>query len=299
MTRINTFKAGVCALAVSGLFAPASPASADEPVELPPTSNWNLRYDKEACRLVRTFGEGRNEVVLILVKYTPGTEMEIIASGIPLKNSKSNSFHFGFDPQESRDIETPLFGETENGGTIWQFSSGLIPNDQLESLKEGEASREQLKTAEMSAAATIGSVTFLRGIKQPVRLRTGKLTGALKAMDNCLNDLVKSWGLDPLEQATLISEPKPKGSPGSWIRTRDYPQGALRNSISGNVRFRLQVTSTGDVDQCIVQSSYSDPAFPNVVCNKMKKRAKFEPARNANGEAVDSYWASAVTFKVY
>ena len=275
---------------------PVSAASAEEAIVIAPSSAWNLDYSEEACRLGRQFGEGDDKVTLILAKYAPGTAMEILVSGKRLSSERSRSFHYSFDPNERIEVERPLFGELDNGETMWQFSGGILEEDQINRLEKAEATSANYKKVEAENAGRVSSFTVKVGRKPPVTITTGKLTAPLSAMDQCLDSLVASWGYDPSEQAELASGPEPIGRITSWFNYRDYPKDALRSELAGAVRFRLAVNPEGAITDCVIQSSYSDPAFPEKVCAEFKRNGRFKPALNANGEGVASYWANSVLF---
>lgn len=281
-----------CTLAA---FVPAI-AYADEPLSLAATSNWNLHYGDEGCRLSRQFGSDENTVLLAFTKSAPGTSMEVLASGVPLKHNNRMVFAYRFNPQSTIDVRRPLFADTDNGGTLWQFNGGLIEQDEYRKLINQDAKLPALKAAEREAASVISSFSILKGVEQAVTLETGNLTPALEAMDTCLDDLVESWGYDPAIEAGIQSRPEPKVSPVKWINFRDYPDEALRKDFAGAVRFRLGVNEEGRAESCTIQSSYSHPSFPEAVCSAFKNRARFNPARNQAGEPVATYWASMVLF---
>ena len=274
----------------------AAPLSAAEPVVLQPASNWNLDYSEESCRLGRKFGEGENQVVLVLTKYAPGLGMEIIASGKALYEKRARSLHYSFGEGNEVEVEQPLFGDLDNGERIWQLSGNIVPPGTMEALEKAEADTIAYQAAEKDAAAEADSFTLKVGSSKTVKLETGRLSAGFKAMDDCLASLVKSWGYDPETIATIVDGPEPVGRVTQWFNYYDYPSEALRKDLSGAVRFRLDIDETGQITDCTIQSSYSDPAFPETVCKEFTRKGRFTPARNAAGEPVASYWANTVLF---
>ena len=270
--------------------------SAQETTVLEPTSNWNLDYGAETCRLGRSFGEGDSKVILILSKYSPGIGMEMMATGKLLKANSSRKFTYSFHEGDEIDVERPLFGELEGDETIWQFSGELIPSDVLEELSDADASPQEYKAAEAKAAAEARHLTLNIGRSTSVELNTGKLSAAIEAMDTCTHELVRSWGYDPEALSKIATGPEPVGRITSWFNASDYPTAALRKNLSGAVRFRLGIDDDGQIENCTIQSSYSDPSFPEKVCSEFQRKGKFEPARDAEGSPVASYWTSTVVF---
>lgn len=271
-------------------------AKAAEPVELDPSSQWNLDYADEACRLGRSFGEGDQKVVLVFAKYAPGPDMEIIARGKPLSSKGASGFSYRWGSRDKVDVERPLFGNADDGSTIWQFSGTLLTPDTAEKFEKGGIPIDQIKAAEDAASADIESFTMQVGRRAPVTLETGSLGKGFEAMDQCLDSLVESWGFDPARQSMIVTAPQPVGKITNWFNSRDYPSTPLRNDVAGAVRFRLAIDEGGAITDCTIQSAYSDPAFAEKVCSEFRRNGKFKPAVDAAGNGIATFWAATVVF---
>ncbi|WP_271439644.1 energy transducer TonB [Pontixanthobacter luteolus] len=282
-------------LAVSALSV-STPLQA-APIALEPSSKWNLSYDKEACRLVRIFGEGENQVATQFVRYVPGPGFDMYVSGKSL-DPQGKQFEYRFAPgDEPGEASNLLYGQNDEGMTTWQFSTGLVPHAEYKALEmEKPEDRKAAILRESERAPTITSFEISKGVSQPVALQTGPLSKPLEAMGACMDDLMRSWGFDPQVQRNLISSPEPKSGPGRWVTPRDYPAGALRKNLSGSVRVRLDIDEAGEVTDCTIQQAFSDPAFRLSVCNLIKKRGRFRPAINAGGDPVKSFWGTSFVF---
>lgn len=68
--------------------------------------------------------------------------------------------------------------------------------------------------------------------------------------------------------------------------TDDYPQAALRRNEQGVVAFTLSIDRRGRVGQCIIASSSGSATLDQATCDILQRRARFVPARDANGSAV-------------
>jgi len=270
------------------------------PLELEPSSKWNLSYDMEACRLSRAFGEGDEKIVTHFIRYMPDPGFEVIVWGKLLK-PQGKEFEYRFAPGDEAGVaQNLLFSRGDDGMTVWQFNSGLIPHAEFEKLDKGDTGYRQVAIArEEERAKEVRSFEILNGVKQPVSLQIGPLEKAMQAMDTCMDDLVREWGYDPVVRRGLISAPQPIGNPGLWITADDYPSKALRDRLSGIVRFRVDVDETGAVDGCIIQQALSSPAFREPTCKLIEKRARFAPAVGADGKPVRSYWGTSVEFATW
>lgn len=291
-------KTSVIALLASMLVAQAAtPVGAGGPVTLTPSSHWNLDYDTESCRLSRNFGEGEDLVALTLSKFAPDSGIEVLVGGHKLK-PRGLDLKYAFLPSaEYETAYSPLYGDHQELGTVWQFGSGLLSGDEAEALRKTEAAPDVWKAREAERASEVTSLALGAGVKQPVVLRTGRLTKPFEALDQCLADLVRKWGYDAAWQASIAALPKPVGNTQSWVSPNAYPVDALRARLAGRVRIRMDVSPSGKPTGCVVQAAFSDPAFAEVACKAIMDRAEFEPARNKGGDPVASYWSETILFR--
>ena len=82
----------------------------------------------------------------------------------------------------------------------------------------------------------------------------------------------------------------PRGSPGSWATSNDYPSRALREEREGTTGFRVSIGPDGRVTDCQITSSSGSPDLDEATCANVTRRARFKPATDANGQPVgDSY----------
>lgn len=86
----------------------------------------------------------------------------------------------------------------------------------------------------------------------------------------------------------------PEGNVVGLFRGDDYPIEALRKNEQGSTAVALVLDVKGRVTQCIVTVSSGSAALDSQTCRVLVERAKFEPARDAEGKAV----ASAVTQRI-
>lgn len=92
--------------------------------------------------------------------------------------------------------------------------------------------------------------------------------------------------------------PQPKGNPGAWASTDDYPSGALRREEQGVTRFRVTVGTDGRVSSCDVTSSSGSSELDSTTCSLVTRRGRFNPATNGDGEPVSGSWSSSVRWQI-
>lgn len=143
--------------------------------------------------------------------------------------------------------------------------------------------------------ASISHLKFVRGDTTLI-LHFGRLDSAMKVLGHCTRDLVKMWGLDPEQQSKLAMLPEPLGNAGGWIQSTDYPATALRSGQSASIQFRLMIDKSGMPTECKVQNTTQGPAFTDLTCSLLLKRARFKPARTVDGTPVDSYYTNWVNW---
>lgn len=87
-------------------------------------------------------------------------------------------------------------------------------------------------------------------------------------------------------------------NPGNWVRSDDFRRLNQRQFGNGTLRFTLVVDKRGRADECIVNTSSGSRDFDSRACRTLQKRARFEPATDANGDAKSSTYSSSVRVAV-
>jgi len=79
----------------------------------------------------------------------------------------------------------------------------------------------------------------------------------------------------PVQRARLTNDPR--------YRTEDYPAAARRANQEGTAAFRVIVGPDGRVSDCFITRSSGSAALDEATCNVMYLRARYRPARDADG----------------
>lgn len=85
------------------------------------------------------------------------------------------------------------------------------------------------------------------------------------------------------EQAAAPSAPIPIGDPNNWFSSDDYPMDALRADAQGSTWVTLAIDTSGRAIDCNVTQSSGWSSLDSATCQIIRRRARFKPARNANG----------------
>jgi protein TonB len=90
----------------------------------------------------------------------------------------------------------------------------------------------------------------------------------------------------------------PKGNPGSWATTDDYPSRALREEREGVTRFTVSVSPEGRVTNCSVTGSSGSPDLDDAACRSITRRARFNPATDGEGNPTSGTYSNSVRWQI-
>lgn len=91
---------------------------------------------------------------------------------------------------------------------------------------------------------------------------------------------------------------QPKGNPGNWATTNDYPSRALREEREGTTGFRVSVTAEGRVGSCNITSSSGHSDLDEATCSNVTRRARFNPATDGDGNPTTGSYSSRVRWVI-
>lgn len=239
-----------------------------EPRELSSTSKWTLDYADNACNIGKTFGSPEQPFTFAL-KLLPGrgnTVFALMDSRPGKTQTRTGELEITASPETARISVQVISGSVEAGSHIIH---GSLSSEELSTLEK----------ADTISFAYRGEVVRLTGVK---------LKGALAASIACEDDLLRTWGLDVQAFRSISVRAKPRQSPARWISHNDYPPASVRVGEQGAVNVRLDISVTGEVAACTVLSSSGFPRLDQRTCEIMRKRARYEPARLADGTPTTS-----------
>lgn len=91
---------------------------------------------------------------------------------------------------------------------------------------------------------------------------------------------------------------QPKGNPSNWATTNDYPSRALREEREGTTGFRVTVGTDGRVTDCQVTSSSGHADLDAATCDNVRRRARFNPATDGEGNPTTGSFSSRVRWVI-
>ena len=89
-----------------------------------------------------------------------------------------------------------------------------------------------------------------------------------------------------VEKREMLPIQKASANLPALFSADDYPQAALRRSEQGTVAFTLSIDRRGRVERCDIATSSGSDDLDRATCSILQRRARFTPARDADGRAV-------------
>lgn len=280
------------AMSASLILPGIASAAAKPPVSLAKTSKWEINYDEDSCSLFAKFGTGKQETILKLTRFQPGTYFDLtLYGGLFRTLDDTLPLEIGF---------VPAFGSTRQMGTAGT-SGNKLPLAIFTSLRlDGWNYRDNAKppaiTPQQEAAIT--AIEFKR-LGQSHRLETGSMGAPMQAMRACLTNLIEHWGFDSNVQLNLSQLATPLDNPGDWVRSSDFPLASIERGHNGLVQFRLDLDEAGQVGGCRVLFRTSPDDFADLTCKLLQKRARMSAALDAAGKPVKSFYIGRVRWLAF
>jgi len=243
----------------------AAAAGAVGPV-LQPIRPWILDYAEAQCVAMRDYGPTGDVTSLAFRPAADGETTEILMIR-PGKGPRFGEQHEGAVDLGNGLVKTweLTFGGKQSGNTMYEFR---IPNSVL-------ASARSASTIELS----------VRGGPHE-RFSLAQLPQLLDGLKDCVANLRAYWNVDG-EKTGLIATPS-RGDLRPLFSSQDYPDEAFSRSQEGTAQFLLLIDEKGKVAGCQVVQNSGSPALDVMGCQVIRERARFSPARGANGAPVRS-----------
>jgi len=91
---------------------------------------------------------------------------------------------------------------------------------------------------------------------------------------------------------------KARNNPGDWVTTSDYRSSWINREMIGTAGFEVKVGTNGRAQSCLITRSSGHDALDKATCDLISKRARFEPAKNSQGEKVGGTYTSSVRWQL-
>ncbi|NTZ42008.1 TonB family protein [Altererythrobacter sp. SALINAS58] len=91
---------------------------------------------------------------------------------------------------------------------------------------------------------------------------------------------------------------RPRGNPGEWVTNNDYRSSWIAREMEGTVTFQVAIDARGRITQCSILKGSGHSELDAATCANVKRRARFEAARNAQDRAVPSTYSNTVLWRI-
>ncbi len=153
----------------------------------------------------------------------------------------------------------------------------------------------------------VGStMTISRNQLSVISLSLSGTRAAVGRMADCIRSIRQSEDFDPFADRNASASPStrspnsptPRGNPGSWVTTNDYPSSALRERAEGRVSFKLTITESGLISNCEITESSGHARLDETTCRLLRRRARFSPALDRSGNPTAGEYSSFVDWAI-
>lgn len=275
------------------LAAPASPVSADTGLVLAPASEWQYREYDDRCRASRQFGEGEDRTTLWIEQGGAEAKYNLTFIGRPFRHPYGGGVHMQFGDQPEI-IRSYIAAESSRGRPVLMMYGVSITMPELE--RDEEAAAPDV-TLDKDDAGAIDRLRMRTSIVEPVELQLESLGEPHAFLNECGAKIAVTLSEAGRALTSEAQAPVPI-RPHRWLRKGDYPIQLAAAGMAAQVTARITVNSAGKPSSCFVTETNKPNLFDDAVCLNLMKRAEFEPARNASGEPVASYFFYSVNFQI-
>jgi hypothetical protein len=280
--------------------APAVQAQEDT-VVFRPVGTWTADYGEDYCRLIRTFSDGTREMSLALERLQPDAFVRLIVVGEGLRPFRNaEQIGYAFQPAGASGKARYVRSETAEGQQFVSFDPiSLAPPPAFTPPASGAAPAPPPiydRAQEQEAARGITGFVLAEGLISPVRVETGSLRAPIQALQVCADDLLTVWGLDAEKHKTMTAMPILNPQPGGVLPQGTIPFGEFGKLNGGANLVRLLIGVDGKVSTCAIHAPSLSPSLNERICTLAKERASFQPARDAEGQAMASVWMGPPMF---
>jgi len=266
----------LCAVALIGAcFSDA--ADADGPsAALQPTGKWVVDYAADQCILSRNFGTDGHPLTLAFEKV-PLTESVGVYVIRTSKRADMNSGKGRIDPPGDERKPANFLAYSVAKGDLRMIASGV----------DQSVVRDAARNTKMA-------INFPGEVDEVFAVPN--LASAFAALDDCALDLGRSWGI-PIDQQRLVATPAMPAQPLNKVFSPDdYPAAAQKADEMGRIKVRVAVDASGRATACTLSRPSGIKSLDEATCRVLMKRTQYQPARDAQGHPVASYFVTTVAW---
>lgn len=245
---------------------------AQEPAIAKPVTAWEADFADRDCGLKRHFQLGDGIVSLDIRRQVPhrGFRVIVFADKIARDGRKATTSFADLDV-----LEHEYVLDLESGG--WEGLTFSLPPEYFDKRADADNASNKL--------------TIRQAFVSDFSLDLQNLGSALKVMDQCLNDLLSSWGVDPAMHGSLSRHVASKDKDMDWTAAPlklILKQEKRRGTIELDVF--LRVGADGRASSCEIWDDVATTRAGKKACKMMLRLARFIPALDKDGNPIESFF---------
>nr|WP_166179480.1 hypothetical protein [Altererythrobacter segetis] len=276
----------------------AGSAAVKDAPPLEPSGPWAIDYGEQSCRLIRDFSDGTERITLAFERFAPGPQIRLGVAGLKLLHPDTTIARIRYGAQaqsQTSDVYESWLADGRDSFLLWSAPLLVEPLPKF-SDKAGRNPFRPSDDPELAVAAAIDRLQFIEGVSGDPVIELGPMEEPIRALQACTADLMKHWNIDPQRLRTMSRQATPAKSPSLWLTADDLRGSQLRQYKPAQLNLRLIVDEHGKVAACYTDLDVPDE-FGQATCAAIVRRARFEPALDADGKPMRTIWVSSVRYQ--
>jgi hypothetical protein len=258
------------------LLLPILPLLTAATVSQQPTSKWQVDYGETQCVALRSYGDR-----ILAFRIAPDDssyELILLEPGVSYVSPFQFDATVGFAGGE---IKTTALMDVDRSTKNRRITFRLNAS-QIESMRTSNFIH--LTAVGRDAWRKTGSLMILRHDSAQADFAMSQLAGVLTELHKCTVELRRVWNYGP--NAVVKVAQSSRGDLRPLFSSDDYPTAALERDREGETQLMLLVNEQGKVVNCYNLIPSNIASIDAMSCAVVIIRAKFEPARDAQGNAI-------------
>lgn len=265
---------------LSILASMSGPLDAGRAAPLAPTGKWTVEYADSLCVLSRAYDTDTKKLTFGIRPWPMGDTLELVL----LEPAR-----YGVGVHKDKAKVTIGQGTPPIVGTYSSYVTAELKTRVM---------TIDIPHAALDALGAASTIDIAMAGKPPVSLVLAKPKRALAALSTCTDDLLRTWHVDPAEQAKVATPPAPISAVAEWISTDDYPADALSRQTEGTVSIVWLIDVDGKVKNCGIAATSGDVALDGAACAAITKRGRYRPALDKDGKPIAIHSTRRVVWRL-
>jgi TonB family protein len=248
--------------------------------------DWQVFRDSKSCGMTRDY-DSPGETQMTVIKYTSdNVRIMITNAGWSAKRGELYDISYRLNRAAYGGAKAVGTAGPDRGGFVSTFVAAFADD-----FAKGSALQVLLAGKEIERLSLNGSGAAMALVDQCLE----SLREASSAVDR---ERGKRAQLPKDPFAPAPGKPAPIGDVSDWTALERYPPAALRERREGVTGFRLTVGTNGRVTNCRITRSSGHADLDQAACENARRKARFEPATDAQGKPVTGTFDLRTTWKL-